>query len=103
MKLRLYISYLLLLSFFVVLTPRSIWHDCDHEDDFHVENDSTTFKNHSQKCLVCDFDLSFESPIYTAFEINFAAPFVNDFVYNPKKISLDPIQGNLKRGPPVVC
>ncbi len=51
------ISGLLLLTFFVLLTPRDWWHECDHKQF------STTTLNESHfddgSCDICDIDLGF--------------------------------------------
>lgn len=53
------------MSFFVVLTPREIWHHC--EDHHDIENSNDT---HFEKgdCFVCDFGLGFiDQPHYFFF------------------------------------
>ena len=61
MKLKKWIVYSLLLSFFVLLTPRTIWHDCDQDSHSHIsKNDHLEhdfkFKG---KCYACDFSIDF--------------------------------------------
>jgi hypothetical protein len=53
-KLKLIIAYTLLASFFVLLTPRKIWHDCDH----HKVIDSSEIHFDKDECYACDFSLS---------------------------------------------
>jgi hypothetical protein len=52
-KVKKVIAYCLLLSFFVVLTPRSFWHDCDHH---HSSNQKETVVK-EKDCFACDFSL----------------------------------------------
>ena len=61
MKFKKWIVYSLLLSFFVLLTPRTIWHDCDQDSHSHIsKNDHLKhdfkFKG---KCYACDFSIDF--------------------------------------------
>ncbi len=62
MKIRIWIVYSLLLSFFVLVTPRTFWHNCEHSIHSHssTSKDPHTF-NHIEKksCFACDFDLGF--------------------------------------------
>jgi hypothetical protein len=62
------ISYSLLLSFFVLLTPRTAWHECEHDE--HHQNVHQSSETHVEQddCFACDFDLGFISqPIATVF------------------------------------
>ena len=69
---KLILTYLLLSSFVVLLTPRDFWHDChhDHSDHDHTENIEVLAdaKGHDlssspvemeDDCYACDFDLGF--------------------------------------------
>lgn len=65
------LTYLLLLSFVVLLTPRSLWHDCDHDHDEHnhdfveyssIDNDHDGSHHEpvmEEDCIACDFDLGY--------------------------------------------
>jgi hypothetical protein len=53
-KLRRVASYLLLFSFFVLLTPRDLWHDCDHD---HSVQSSHEKKIDKDDCFACDYGL----------------------------------------------
>ncbi len=60
MKFRVWITYSLLVSFFVLVTPRTLWHNCEHPVHSHVtKNDDPHSVNHLEKksCFACDFDL----------------------------------------------
>jgi hypothetical protein len=51
------ISGLLLFTFFVLLTPRDWWHECDHK-----QFSTSTFKEShfdDGSCDICDIDLGF--------------------------------------------
>jgi hypothetical protein len=49
-----WLVYSLLLSFFVVLTPRELWHDCGQVHEHKSFNDT----HFDQKdCFACDFSL----------------------------------------------
>jgi hypothetical protein len=51
------ISGLLLLTFFVLLSPRDWWHDCHHEQFSTTSLRENHFDDGS--CDICDFDLGF--------------------------------------------
>lgn len=53
------LSYSLLLSFFVLLTPRVAWHECEHDEHHHVIDKSSETHIEQGDCFVCDFDLGF--------------------------------------------
>lgn len=56
MKKANWLVYALLLSFFVVLSPRELWHDCDNHHEVHSKNEVHL---EQKKCFACDFDLGF--------------------------------------------
>jgi hypothetical protein len=51
------ISVLLLLTFFVLLSPRDWWHDCHHEQFSTTSLSENHFDDGS--CDICDIDLGF--------------------------------------------
>ena len=51
------ISGLLLLTFFVLLTPRDWWHECDHKQFSTTTLSESHFDDGS--CDICDIDLGF--------------------------------------------
>ena len=62
MKFKIWIAYSLLLSFFVLVTPRTLWHNCEHTEHQiqKKNNDSQTkTKLENKSCFACDFDLGF--------------------------------------------
>ena len=65
------LALLLLLNFFVLLSPRSLWHECKH----HVDTNVTKDKMESGSCFVCDYDLTTAS-----------LPFSFKFKANPNRL-----------------
>ena len=62
MKIKIWIAYSLLLSFFVLVTPRILWHNCEHTEHqiINEKNDShAVIKLENKSCFACDFDLGF--------------------------------------------
>jgi len=55
-KLSSIISWLLLSSFFVLFTPRQIWHECDHD---HKTDSSHEVSIDHDDCFACDYGLGF--------------------------------------------
>jgi hypothetical protein len=51
------ISGLLLFTFFVLLTPRDWWHECDHKQFSTTTLSESHFDDGS--CDICDIDLGF--------------------------------------------
>ncbi len=104
MKLQRWISYSLLLSFFVVLTPRSLWHDCDTETHSHYSTSNEKSKVHFEQkdCFACDYDLGFiDQPKY--FQISF--PKIQFHKYNQllkAQYIASKFDFFLKRGPPLM-
>ncbi len=68
MKLRI-VSIILLLSVFILNTPKSWWHDCDHKIETSNSKDKV-FTEKSVDCDFCDHDLSaFTVHSYDFFQI----------------------------------
>ncbi len=104
MKLKRWTSYFLLLSFLVVLSPRSIWHDCKSDSHSHYTSSKDKSKVHFEQknCFACDYDLGFiDQP--EIFSISFSKKQFNKFnqllntQYEVSKFDLF-----LKRGPPII-
>jgi len=61
-KIKIWIAYCLLLSFFVLVTPRTLWHNCEH-DEHQVKKENndgvSKIKSSSKSCFTCEFDLGF--------------------------------------------
>jgi len=97
-------TYLLLINFLVLFTPRDIWHKCD--DQKHKKETSKDLKiQNSEKdiyCLACDYDLSFSNQPST-----FSFNFYSKYFETSNELLFDLYQSNsfenfLRRGPPVV-
>jgi hypothetical protein len=104
MKLKRWISYSLLLSFFVVLTPRSFWHDCDSESHSHYNSSNKKSKVHFEQkdCFACDYDLGFiDQPDF--FSISFHKIHVLKFNQHlTAQYIASKFDFFLKRGPPLI-
>jgi hypothetical protein len=96
LKLKQHTALILLLGFFIALTPRSWWHDCDSHHDIEISG-----KVHVEKdnCFVCDFDLGeLEQPFH--FQFNFNTAF-NSFSLLKDVYSFNSsLSGFSHRGPP---
>lgn len=95
------LSYSLLLSFFVLLTPRVAWHDCEHDEHHQQIEQSSETQAEQDDCLACEFDLGF----FTINSPNFISYNDQVIVGNSKQIlsSLNNFEGFSfsHRGPPV--
>lgn len=91
-------AYALLIAFGVLLSPREIWHDCDHEDE-HTEwsQDHASFE---KKCYACDYDMDAAlQPV--SFKLSVIPP--NYYVsqeYAEHLTDLFPVEQDFLRGPP---
>lgn len=98
MKNTKWVVYALLLSFFVVLSPREFWHECDNHHEVHAKNEVHLEQT---DCFACDFDLGIISVPYLHFFI-FEKPKFSKFditsfsFFNAKEFN-----SFLLRGPPV--
>ena len=66
MKIKFWIASFLLLSFVVLVTPRTLWHDCTHEVEAAKPQKFSgfTFEKKVSTCDFCDYDLSLsEEPL----------------------------------------
>lgn len=101
-----FITYCLLLSFFVLLTPRDIWHECEHHAVEHHDMDphhsSTDPSFEDGNCNVCDFDLGFVTrPSFVQFTFD-KQVFVNRLYTVFSFFTKDKFQQFTHRGPPTV-
>jgi hypothetical protein len=92
-------TYILILGFLVVLSPRNIWHDCDHEHE-HSISDLTESHFSEQDCFVCDFELSTaHQPLF--FSITFPIAHFHELVVSDQALF---VEGEFlpfsHRGPP---
>lgn len=72
MKITRWVSYILLFSCVVLLTPRNFWHSCSHshflENKKSSEKHIVSFNSKEVACTFCDFDLSLtEEPFLVDF------------------------------------
>jgi len=85
----------------VLLTPRTIWHECsNHTNEEHHSTHEQTFDQND--CFVCDFELSIgaqPSFIWFIFE---KQDFVNRTYTAFSLFTKDKFQQFSHRGPPVV-
>jgi len=55
------IVWILVVSFFLLLLPKSLWHDCSHRDHFKTEKDAQhskrAFVQGIEKCYACDLHI----------------------------------------------
>lgn len=55
------ISWILVVSFLMLLVPKSFWHDCSHQNHFKTEKNThhskQAFEQGVEKCYVCDLHI----------------------------------------------
>lgn len=102
------LTYLLLIAFGIIFSPRSIWHShesdttCSHDGTKHKHPDDSSDQDESGDCYVCDFTLQ---PALTPIAFNFNFPHSNNFVRPDQFTAVLSIQATTiltLRGPPVV-
>jgi len=105
MKIKSWIATFLLLSFVVLLTPRSLWHNCAHESALtyhHRKSVGLSFEKKVPNCDFCDYTLSLAEEAlsflrirkriaFSENQINFSSLYVQCFDNQ-----------ELRRGPPVM-
>ncbi len=104
MKIKSWIASILLLSFVVLFTPRTLWHTCAHELEAsnHQKHTGYTVDKKVSTCDFCEYDLSLsEEPlsffrfkqriIFTVKPTFYKAFYVQYFVNQ-----------ELRRGPPTI-
>jgi hypothetical protein len=67
MKLR-WLSYLLILSFSVLFTPRHWWHDCHAGDAKEIHSGDTVIKKND--CFACDYHIPFAPLAFSPLRLN---------------------------------
>jgi len=97
MKIRI-LSVLLLVNFFVLLSPRDWWHHCEHHEETEFSHSDTHFDDGS--CDFCDFDLSH----FTIHNPQFFSPqkvaFFTIEKLNSSNFQQEAFNAFLLRGPP---
>jgi hypothetical protein len=94
------LTYSLLLSFFVLLTPRELWHDCEQHSNHIHHHSGTVLKE--KDCFACDFDLGIIDQVHF-FEIHVKGGFVipdDTFIRNGELTSF--FNFFKHRGPPTI-
>lgn len=96
------LAYALLLSFFVVWTPRDLWHDCDNTHESSRQHDPQEVHFEKGHCFVCDFDLyTADMPVWLDFR--FAAPvYAAETILFPAHASRS-VEHTQLRGPPAIA
>jgi hypothetical protein len=104
-KIKIWIAYSLLLSFFVLVTPRTLWHNCEHTTHSHSSSSKDPHSlNHIEKksCFACDFDLGFiDQPNLISYVVQKQYFPLNVKVLFSKYIS-STFDNFSHRGPPIV-
>ena len=95
-------AFLLLLNLVVLLSPRDLWHDCDHSAS-HDQHDPYTQKLTQKDCFACDMELGVcsghQSPLFIA---DRTIPF-DQFIINVTSIVESAVLLQSLRGPPTVA
>jgi hypothetical protein len=107
MKITRWVSYLLLFSCVVLLTPRTFWHSCSHSHFLENKKSSkkqvVSFNSKEVACTFCDFDLS----LFTVHKFHFFTAkkhfFISFSVAEIANKEQAAIQSFLLRGPPAIC
>lgn len=84
----------------MVLTPRELWHDCDHH---HQEIENSHQDHFEQKeCFACDFDLGIiDQPVFCFFSFG-TQQYDKHIVYGKSSFLKRKFQQFSHRGPPLV-
>ena len=91
-------AYILLIAFGVLLTPRSIWHECDHDDE-HSEW-SFGHDHLEKKCYACDYDMDAAlQPVSYKMAVIPPNYYVRQELVE-HLVSLFPVENDFLRGPP---
>jgi hypothetical protein len=94
-------SILLLLNLFVLLTPRELWHDCDHHVVHHEKSSSKSVID-QKDCFACDLELGVCSgPQTPLFFTDRNYPF-DQFIFNEMSFEEGVCLLQTLRGPPQI-
>lgn len=102
---RVWIAYCLLASFFVLVTPRQWWHNCDHVTHSHQKtSDDPHEAVHLEKkrCFACDFDLGIIGQPETVIRYFSEKIYINDVNDQIKSIQIEEVEDHSHRGPPCI-
>ena len=106
MKITRWVSYILLFSCVVLLTPRTFWHSCSHshflENKKSSEKHIVSFNSKEVACTFCDFDLSLtEEPFLVDFSFQRSIfPVSTQYISDLPHYQF--LFQNLRRGPPTI-
>ena len=106
MKITRWVSYFLLFSCVVLLTPRTFWHSCSHSHSLENTKSSkkhiVSFNSKEVACTFCDFELSLtEEPFLFDFSFQRSIfPFSTQYISYLPHYQL--FFQNLRRGPPAI-
>ena len=105
MKIRIWIAYSLLLSFFVLVTPRTFWHNCEHSIHSHTSTSKDPHSlNHIEKksCFACDFDLGFIDQPSSILVFKFKRNYCSETIQSHFKVNTETIDLFSGRAPPII-
>ena len=105
MKIKIWIAYSLLLSFFVLVTPRTFWHNCEHSIHSHSSTSKDPHSlNHIEKksCFACDFDLGFVDQPSSILVFKFQPIYFTKIRQNRYTIIAESINLFSDRAPPII-
>jgi len=106
MKITRWVSYILLFSCVVLLTPRNFWHSCSHshflENKKSSEKHIVSFNSKEVACTFCDFDLSLsEEPFLVDFSFQRSIfPVSKQYISDLPHYQF--LFQKLRRGPPTI-
>ncbi len=88
----------------MLLTPRSLWHECDHSSHFksHLKKELPGKTKIENKCFACDFDIDCIDKPGSILSFYFPKSYPNpllDCAYSVQKAEFNPFS---QRGPPVL-
>jgi hypothetical protein len=93
-------GFLLIISFFVVLSPRNWWHT-HHSEHNSTEKLAKSEANFSQDhCFACDFDLSTAHVSEPVFFKNYQDQFDNTPTALPFNVAIASKSNHVNKGPP---
>ena len=104
MKINSWIVSFLLLSFVVLVTPRTLWHDCAHEVDasHHQKSSGFTFEKKVSTCDFCDYDLSLSEEPLSFLRIKHRITFLEKSTFYKSLYVQYFVNQELRRGPPTI-
>lgn len=100
---RYLLVYSLLLSFTVLFTPKSVWHNHDAEKKTCSDDTNSSHVVIEQDCFICDFTLQ---PAINPVQFQFHFPKIDNFITPIAKttpLAKDFILAYNHRGPPEMC